>query len=143
VSVGERFPLLTLVSWAWIAFVIEADDAVEVHWAGKVGRVFRISLAMWANGLRLIVEDGIGVEELSRQAGAGCNVPGLERWGWITIGESTRARRVGYGSKRGIRRDTVLRPTRAGAYARALWPEAIAEVETRWRAGSACRASRR
>jgi len=130
--VGERSPLLTLVSWAWIAFVIEVDNAVESLSAGNVGRVFRISLPMWANGLRLITGDGIGVEELTRQAGARCNVPGLERWGWITVGESNGGRRVGYGSKRGIRADTVLRPTRAGVYARELWPEAISEVEGRW-----------
>ena len=130
--VEERTPLLTLASWAWIAFVIEVDNAVEAEAAGNTGRVFRISLPMWANGLRLVSEDGIRVEELSLQAGASCNVPGLERWGWITVGESTGARRAGYGSKRGIRPDTVLRPTRAGVYSRALWPETIAGVEARW-----------
>jgi hypothetical protein len=52
--------------------------------------------------------------------------------GWITVGESTGTRRAGYGSKRGIRPDTVMRPTRAGAFARTLWPETIAEVEARW-----------
>lgn len=124
--------MITLASWAWIAFTIEVDNAFEHRSAGRVGRVFRISLPMWANGLRLIPREGIGVEELSRQAGAGCNVPGLERWGWITVGESGSARRAGYGSKRGIRRDTVLRPTSAGEYARSAWPEVIAEVETRW-----------
>lgn len=33
-----------------------------------------------------------------------------------------------------MKRDTVLRPTRAGAYARRLWPEVAAEVEQRWHA---------
>ena len=131
--VGERTPLLMLVSWAWIAFVIEVDNAVEAGAAGNVGRVLRISLPMWANGLRLISEDGIGVDELSLQAGASCNVPGLERWGWITVGESPGARRAGYGSKRGVHPGTVLRPTRAGVFARALWPETIAAVEARWK----------
>jgi hypothetical protein len=132
VAVGERVPLLTLVSWAWIAFAIEADNAFEAQSAGNAGSVFRISLAMWANGLRLIPEEGITFEELPRQAGASCNVPGLERWRWITVGESSGTRRAGYGSKRGIRRDTVLRPTAAGVYARSAWPERIAEVEARW-----------
>ena len=125
-------PLLTLVSWAWIAFVIEADNAFEAQSTGQVGRVFRISLPMWANGLRLIPEEGIDVDELTRQAGAACNVPGLERWRWITVGEDTGSRRAGYGSRRGIRGDTVLRPTAAAMYARAQWPETIAEVEERW-----------
>lgn len=123
---------MALVSWAWIAFVIEVDNAFEARSAGQTGRVFRISLPMWANGFRLIPEDGIALDQLSAEAGATCNVPGLERWGWITVGEPTAARRAGHGSKRGIRRDTVLRPTRAGLYAQAQWPETIEDVEGRW-----------
>jgi hypothetical protein len=39
-----------LLSRAWIGFTIEVDNAVEAAGAGRVGRLFRISLAMWANG---------------------------------------------------------------------------------------------
>lgn len=35
---------------------------------------------------------------------------------------------------RGVRGDTVLRPTRAGVYARRLWPRILPGVEERWRA---------
>jgi hypothetical protein len=131
--VAERVPLMTLLSWAWMAFTIEADNASEAAGSDRVGRLFRISLPMWANGLRLIDEEGISVDELSSQAGARCNVGGLERWGWISVGSTRRARRAGYGTQRGVRGDTVLRPTRAGSFARRLWPRMIASVEQRWR----------
>ena len=125
-------PLTVLLSRAWIAFTIETDNAAEAAGAGRVGRLFRISLPMWANGLRFIGDDGITVGEMRVLARAGCNIGGLERWGWITVGDARAGRRVGYGSHRGVTAGTVLRPTRAGAYARRLWPQVVAEVEQRW-----------
>jgi len=88
---------------------------------------------MWANGLRFIGEDGVSVGELRKRARAACNIGGLERWGWITVGDATGGRREGYGSHRGVSSGTVLRATRAGAYARRLWPEVVASTEQRWR----------
>ena len=126
-------PVATLLSWAWIAFAIEADNAVEAAGSDRVGRLFRLSIAMWSNGLRCIGEDGITVNELRAQARAACNIGGLERWGWITLGDPGGGRRDGYGTHRGVKGTTVLRPTRAGAYARRLWPQAVADVEQRWR----------
>jgi hypothetical protein len=126
-------PLSALLARAWIAFAIEADNAAEAAAAGRpVGRLFRVSLAMWANGLRFIGEDGISVSELRTRARARCNIAGLERWGWITVGDPAAGRRDGYGSHRGVTAVTVLRPTRAGRYARRLWPQVIAENEQRW-----------
>lgn len=123
-------PLLTLLSWAWTAFTIEADNLFEAASRGR-WRIFRISLPMWANGLRLIPEEGVTVDELRARAHAACNLGGLERWGWITLGR-TRGD-LGYGSHRGIDGGTLLRPTPAGAYARERWPLVIEEVEARWR----------
>jgi hypothetical protein len=125
-------PLSTLLSWAWVAFAIETDNAVEAAGAARTGRLFRLSIAMWANGLRFIGEDGVTVDELRAQARAACNLGGLERWGWITIGDPAGGRRDGYGTQRGVNGGTVLRPNRAGLYARRLWPQAVAEVEQRW-----------
>jgi hypothetical protein len=126
-------PLAALLARAWIAFAIEADNAAEAAAAGQpVGRLFRVSLAMWANGLRLIGEDGISAGELRTRARAACNVGGLERWGWITVGDPAAGRRDGYGTHRGVTAATVLRPTRAGRFARRLWPQVIAETEQRW-----------
>ncbi len=53
-----RVPLAALLSWGWIAFTIEADNAFEAAGSERVGRLFRISLPMWANGLRFIGADG-------------------------------------------------------------------------------------
>lgn len=122
------------MSWTWVALVIELDNAVESRGSEHVGQRFRISYPMWANGLRLIDEKGITVDELQARAHARCNLAGLERWGWIAVGDRGAKRRVGYGTQRGIRADTVVRPTRAGVDARLLWPGAVAEVETRWEA---------
>src|SRR5215469_14987928 len=132
-DVVSRVPLTTLLSWVWVAFAIEADNAVEAAGSERVGRLFRISLPMWANGLRFIDEDGIRVGELRARARAACNIGGLERWGWITVGDAGGGRRAGYGSGRGVTSDTVLRVTRAGAYARRLWPQVAAGTEQRWR----------
>src|SRR5215469_7839350 len=132
-DVVSRVPLTTLLSWVWVAFAIEADNAVEAAGSERVGRLFRISLPMWANGLRFIDEDGIRVGELRVRARAACNIGGLERWGWITVGDAGGGRREGYGSHRGVTSGTVLRATRAGAYARRLWPDVVAGIEQRWR----------
>lgn len=51
-------PLSTLPSWAWIAHPIEVDNLVEARATERVARLFRISLAMWANGLRAVEEGG-------------------------------------------------------------------------------------
>jgi hypothetical protein len=132
--VAGQLPLTTLLAWAWLTFTIEADNAVEAAGSEHLSRLFRISMAMWANGLRLIGEEGVTVGELQARAKARCNIGGLERWGWISMGEPGGKRRAGYGTHRGVKVDTVLRPTRAGSYARRLWPGAIATVEERWRA---------
>jgi hypothetical protein len=126
-------PLTTLLSWAWIAFAIEADNAVEAAGSDRVRRLFPISMAMWANGLRCIDEEGITVSELRARTRAACNIGGLERWGWIAVGDAGAGRRDGYGSHRGVNGDTMLRPTRAGGYARRLWPQAVTGTEQRWR----------
>jgi hypothetical protein len=113
--VPRRFPLATLLSWVWIAHTIEADNAFEAASSEQVGRHFRVSLPMWTNGLRFIVEEGITVDELRREARAACNIGGLERWGWISVGDGGGVRRDGYGTHRGVTSDTVLHPTRGDA----------------------------
>jgi hypothetical protein len=131
--VSKQVPLTTLLSWAWISFSIEADNAFEASGAARVGRHFRISLPMWTNGLRFIDGNGVKVDDLRSLARASCNLGGLERWGWISVGDGAGERRDGYGTQRGIRGATIVRPTRAGLYARRLWPRVLIEVEDRWR----------
>lgn len=131
-TVPKGTPLTVLLSWAWIAFTIEADNTAEAEGSDLVGRLFRVSMAMWANGLRWIDEDGITVEQLRSAAGAACNIGGMERWGWIRVGEPVSGRRDGYGTQRGIKPDTVLRPRQGGSYARHLWPQVVGETEQAW-----------
>jgi hypothetical protein len=121
-------PLLTLLSWAWIALTIEIDNAFESIAAPHLGRRVRISLPMWTNGLQYVDDVGVTVDELRAWARAGVNLGGLERWGYLEIGDGA-ARRQGFGTNRGLRGTTVLRPTRAGQYARRTWPRVLAVVE--------------
>jgi hypothetical protein len=130
---GAPPPLSTLLAWAWIAHVMEVDNAFEALSSGHVGRHFRVSLPMWTNGLRFCDEEGVSVGELRARARAACNIGGLERWGWISVGDVGGLRRDGYGSHRGVKGDTVVRPTRAGTYGRRLWPRVVSDVEARWR----------
>lgn len=129
----EPTPLATLLSWTWVAFIMEVDNTVESEGSEQAGRRFRISTPMWANGLRLIDDDGVTVDELQSRARSACNIGGLERWRWITVGHPTGPPRPGYGTKRGVTGGTVVRPTRAGVVARRLWPDVVARVEGRWR----------
>jgi hypothetical protein len=129
---AERVPLTTLLSWVWVAHTMEIDNATEEARSEKVKHHFRTSLTMWANGLRLIEDDGLTVDELRRRAGAACNLPGLERWGWITLGVGPD-RRDGFGTSRNLKGDTLVRLSRAGAYACRIWPRTVDTVEARWR----------
>jgi hypothetical protein len=130
--VARHPPITTLLSWVWVAHTIEVDNTFESLGSDRVGGRFRLSLPMWTNGLRLIDEDGVAVDELRRHARAACNIGGLERWGWIAVGDVNGERRAGYVSRRGVKGDTVLRPTPAGTYARRLWPQVLSGVEERW-----------
>jgi hypothetical protein len=126
--VTDEPPLLTLLSWVWIALTIEIDNAFEAVAAPHVGGRFRISLPMWANGLRLVDDDGVTADELRAKARAGVNLGGLERWGYLQLGDD-EARRQGFGTSRGLRGTTMLRPIRAGQNARRAWPRVVAVVE--------------
>jgi hypothetical protein len=128
----RQAPFGALIAWVWTAFTIEVDNAIEAGAGAASRRHFRISLPMWANGLRLIESDGVTVAELQSRARASCNLGGLERWGWIVVGDNGPGRRAGFGSHRGIKPGTLLRPTKGGAEARRRFPQVIAEVEEAW-----------
>ena len=134
VEVPEQVPLSALLSWVWIAHVIEVENAFESAGFEWVGQHFRISLPMWTNGLRFIHDDGITVDELRSRAGAACNIGGLERWGWISVGDVGGRRRDGYGSHRGVRGNSILRPTRASRLRLSAVAPHVGAVEDRWRA---------
>ncbi len=78
-SDAEEVPLTTLLSRAWTGHAIEVDNAVEAAATERIRWLSGISLPMWANGLRLIPDDGTTVAELHARAQAACNVTEVPR----------------------------------------------------------------
>ena len=129
-------PLSSVLSRVLVAFTIELDNEFERRFAAAGGGARSASLVMWSNLLRF-VGDGIAVSELP--AAAGLEKPrvlsmlgGLERWRYVTVGPTSKSKREGWGSGRGIRSDWIVRLTPAGRKAAALWPPLFGEIERRW-----------
>ncbi len=136
---GETPALSVGLSHVLLAFTIEADNQVEQGLRDTGARP--VSLVMWSNVMRYVTDDGIAVGDVAH---ATCQphkpvasiVGGLERWRYVAVDHDPRdgavPRRDGFGSARGVKPQTVLRPTTAGAVARQLWEPVVAEVEERW-----------
>jgi DNA-binding transcriptional ArsR family regulator len=135
--VFDRLPLSTLLSQVLVAQTIELDNEFERRLAGSGGGARVTSVVMWSNFLRF-VGDGITVDELLTKARLPrprtlSTVGGMERWGYVGVGDETKTKRDGYGSARGLRGDLVVRPTAAGRAAAEIWPRLFGEIEGRWR----------
>lgn len=129
-------PLSTLLSQAIVAFTIELDNEFERRFQEAGGGARVTSLTMWSNLLRF-VGDGITVRELIAEVGlpgpsVRSRVGGVERWGYVSVGPSTR-KREGYGSARGMKDDWVVQLTPAGRRAEGVWPALPGEIESGWR----------
>jgi hypothetical protein len=143
---ASRPPLPTLLSQLLVAFTVELDNEFERQ-SGA-----RLSLMVWANLMRFLVDGPLTVAKLATRAHApperlkallGC----LERWGVVTLetaqadeGASSRGKmrtrggkRDGWGSGRGIRADWRVVPTATGEKAIKIWNPLEAEIEQRWR----------
>jgi DNA-binding MarR family transcriptional regulator len=134
-AVPARLPLSTLLSQALVAFTIEFDNEAEsrgVHSttrgsAADAGGPWLVSQAMWANFMQYIDADGVPLAELEGLDRI-TNLAGMKRWGYITVapalaGELTEPPRP----------DLVIRPTRAGRKAQAIWRPLAGEIEQRWK----------
>jgi DNA-binding MarR family transcriptional regulator len=130
-------PLSTLLSQLLIAFTIEFDNEFEhqmPHRTTSFGSTARSgswlgSMVLWANGMRLIPEAGITIAELERQARTDkVQLPGLERWGYITIAPDPADTRP-----RPPQRDWLVRPTAIGRKAQEGWRPLAGVIEARWR----------
>ena len=136
---SERFSLSALLSQTLVAFVIELDNTFEQRMPHRTARLgllggppdapWLASMAMWANCMRYVDEAGVTAAELARRARMSTNFDGMRRWGYVTLD--------GHGVGRGdrvarVRKDTVIRPTRAGLQAQEIWVPLPAEIETRW-----------
>ena len=135
--------LPALVSRLLIAFTLEFDNEFEQRMphrtalfgeggpaprlssSGKpMGRVWLTSQAMWSNGMRFVPAGGVPLGSLE---GLGANLAGLERWGYIVVRPGPAA-----GEKPPPRAEWLVRPTRAGRFAQAVWERLEDAIERRW-----------
>jgi len=114
-------PVFTIFAQLLIAYTYDFDAALE-HAMGRTDAGERPpSLAMWANVLRFVGEEGIGLGNLSLHSDVAkptvkSMVSCLERHGWISIGEKN-----------------IVRLTALGIQAKRAWPAALHAVEREWK----------
>ncbi|HEX3462153.1 MAG TPA: MarR family winged helix-turn-helix transcriptional regulator [Acidimicrobiales bacterium] len=133
---ADRLPLPTLLSQALVAFTVEFDNEAETRMAHRTttagaatggGRgVWLVSLAMWANFMQFVSEEGIPFRDLEGPAKL-TNLAGLQRWGYITFEPDPADTRP-----KPPRADWVVRPTRSGRRAQRIWGPLAGEIERRW-----------
>lgn len=131
----ESLPLPTLLSFAWVAFTIEVDNAFEERMphlttrsGGSGNGPWLVSHAMWWTCMRFVDEHGISVGELERLAHTKTNLNGMIRWGYVAAAAGSDRRRA-----TPLGKDVTLRATRKGLAAREVWRPLTHEVEARWR----------
>ena len=116
-------PLSALLSQTLVAFTIEFDNEAErrmPHRTTNYGSTglnepWLVSLAMYANCMQFVSEEGVSVAELARRARTSTNVNGMQRWGYITIEP-----------------DKLIRATPAGRMAQETWRPLFSVIEHRW-----------
>lgn len=130
-------PLTTPLSQLLIALTIEFDNEFDHRMVeADVGRRLPISMTMWSNFLRF-VGDGITVSDLVEAAGIPksktlSTVGGMERWRYVFLTPGSEPKRDGWGSKRGLRGEWIVRPTPVGQKTQEIAPPLFGEVEKRW-----------
>jgi DNA-binding MarR family transcriptional regulator len=137
-AMDSRVPLLTLLSYALVAFTIEFDNEFEhlmQHRTTRHGRTagsfhapWLVSLAMWSNCMRFVDEKGITVRDLERRACTKTNLNGMERWGYIIVAPDPADRRP-----KPSRSDWLIRATPSGRRAKEIWQPLPGVIEKRWR----------
>jgi hypothetical protein len=118
--------LIENLSAAFVAFVIEVDDAAEARRPAGKGP-WLTSLAMWRNCMQWVPADGITVAELFATARTPTNLHGMRRWRYVEVEGWARSASGRPPLK------AVVRPTGRGAQVAAIWDDVPAEVEKRWR----------
>jgi hypothetical protein len=137
-AVPDELPLCALLSAALVAFTVELDNEFEHRMpdhrsTARKARAetprgpYLVSVAMWANCLRYVSEDGVTVAEVARRARTTTNLDGMRRWGYVTVDGAGRG-----GGARRSGPDSILRLTASGRRAHEVWAPLPAEIETRW-----------
>ena len=126
--------LSTLLSQAVVAFTIEFDNEFEHQMphttargpAAHSGRgPWLVSMAMWSNFMCFIDPDGVPLRDVADLASI-VNLPGLERWRYVTVEPGPAERRPPRNAA------GVVRPTRGGRAAQSVWAPLARRVESRW-----------
>lgn len=126
----SRTPLSTLLSWALVAFTIEADNEFESTTPHVTTRSrqevapgslpWLTSMTTWYSCLQYVPDGGIALPELERLSLGQCRLrgsnPGMVRWGYLTVDGG------------------VVRRTGAGTRAARTWAGLSNLVEQRWAA---------
>lgn len=139
-GMAEELPLAAQLSAAFVALAIEIDNAAELemahHTSSEVSDggsgVWLASIAMWFSAVRVLTDaDELTVAEVRQRTGLDTNVDGLRRWGYATVNGVGSALD---GQSRPVPRESsVLRLTRRGRDAGAVWSPMPAAIEQRWR----------
>jgi hypothetical protein len=134
--------LSVLLSQVLLAFTIEFDNEFELQMSKTYARPFLTSIVMWSNFMRYVRDEGTPVEEIAARSRAPVNnvasvVGGMERWSYVKVDHDPSTGvaplRKGFGSARGVKRDTVIWPSMVGKLAIDRWAPLAAEIESRWR----------
>lgn len=130
-ALPDSLPLPTLLSFAWVAFTIEVDNAFEARMPHRTtiggskggGGPWLVSHAMWWNCMRYVDDTGLSVTELENLARTQTNLNGMIRWRYVSQEPAAT----------GSPQVLVLKATGYGIQAREVWRALPEEVETRWR----------
>jgi DNA-binding MarR family transcriptional regulator len=135
----SRLPLPTLLSQAMVAFTIELDNEFEhqmPHWITDYGAaaaggsrkdLWLVSLAMYANCMQFVRDEGIRARDLVWLARTKTNLPGMVRWGYITAAPDASDTRP-----KPPRFDWLILATDKGGQAQKVWRPLFGEIEKRW-----------
>jgi hypothetical protein len=137
-SSASPLPLPTLLSQGLVAFTIEFDNEAEhqiPHWttdySARVGSwrkgLWLVSLAMYANCMQFVPEEGIRAVDLVRRARTRTNFRGMVRWGYITVKRDPTDTRP-----KPPRAEWIVRATEAGQNAQKIWRPLFTAIEKRW-----------
>jgi hypothetical protein len=128
-------PLPTLLSQALFAFTIEFDNEFEhqmPHWTTNHGGSrqgpWLVSLAMWANCMQFIGEEGVPVGKLEDLARTPTNLNGMVRWGYVVVAPDPADH-----PPKPPRSQWVIRATSKGLQAQEVWRPLFGAIEKRWR----------
>ena len=139
---GVDASLCTSLSQVLVAYTIEFDNEFELRLSKTWARPFLTSIVAWGHVMRHVPEEGITVEELARRSllarGALASfLGGMERWNYVRVQEDPSApeppHRAGYGTARGIKPTSLVRPSVTGEMAQRQWAPLAGEIEERWR----------